>query len=495
MDILGIADAPAAVKVNNVSAYEKGEYYWRSLPVTNSSAVVWASVTNSATEGTTTNALGKIFFPSAAERPQYDADGNLTQDTRWQYTWDAENRLTRMETLASAVSNGVPRLRLDFGYDWEGRRLSKTVLTGWVSTNYATTNITRFVWNNWNLMAELSEANTPLRSYAWGLDLSGMLEDEGNVGGMVEMLDHSTGPPGRHFAAYDGNGNLVATVNASSVVSSRMEFGPFGEVIRKTASVTLPLQWCTRYTDAETDLTYYGFRFYDCRLGRWIGRDPIEEQDTVNLFAYVKNGPLSLFDRLGKTTSGETGTAGAAATGMESGGGASQAISYLNQVRQWADKWNDMQDLISIATDMFSVIDQGDEIFDKLMNEGRQNLSKGPTGRMGRAHHSIPRFLGGHEDQALIDLGGKKHESFHRLLAQEMKALGLPTGMGGSKKDYATFTKRMMSDRSTRRNVMRALLRASFKLDDAHGGKGALPTSVLMHLLDRRWLKKQLSQL
>lgn len=366
VDILGLANAAATVQVNGVAAYEKDEYYWRSLPVSNGSAVVWASVTNSATQGTTTNGIGRLFVPSATERPQYDADGNLLQDTRWQYTWDAENRLTRMETLASAVSNGVPRLRLDFGYDWEGRRLSKAVLTGWGTTNYATTNITRFVWDNWNLVAELSEANTPLRSYAWGLDLNGMLEDEGNVGGMVEMLDHSTGPPGRHFAAYDGNGNLVASVNASSVVSSRMEFGPFGEVIRRTASVTLPLQWSTRYTDAETDLTYYGFRFYDCRLGRWIGRDPIEEEDTVNLYAYVRNGPLSLLDRLGKSTgSAADADAGMSGATAAEGGGASQAISFLNTVRQTVDAFNTGQQILSDVMDLAEAIDGGnaDEIF------------------------------------------------------------------------------------------------------------------------------------
>jgi RHS repeat-associated protein len=391
VDILGLANAPATVQVNGVAAYEKEEYYWRSLPVSNGSAVVWASVTNSATQGTTTNRIGRLFVPSATERPQYDADGNLTQDTRWQYSWDAENRLTRMETLTSAVTAGVPRMRLDFGYDWEGRRLSKTVLTGWVSTNYATTNITRFVWDNWNLVAELSEANVPIRSYAWGLDLSGMLEDEGNVGGMVEMLDHSTGPPGRHFAAYDGNGNLVATVNASSVVSSRMEFGPFGEVIRRTANVSLPLQWSTRYTDVETDLTYYGFRFYDCRLGRWIGRDPIEEQDTVNLFAYVKNGPLLQFDRLGKDGNLiETQTTAEIQADGE-GSGASVATKRLSDIRKLVDEFNVMQQEISNALDIIDALnpDGLDDFFFKAIKGANEVFANGVKGLGAKApvHH------------------------------------------------------------------------------------------------------------
>lgn len=411
VDLLGLANAAATVQVNGVAAYEKDEYYWRSLPVSNGSAVVWASVTNSATQGTTTNGIGKLFVPSATERPQYDADGNLTQDTRWQYTWDAENRLTRMETLASAVTAGVPRMRLDYGYDWEGRRLSKAVLTGWVSTNYANTNITRFVWDNWNLVAELSEVNVPIRSYAWGLDLSGMLEDEGNVGGMVELLDHSTGPPGRHFAAYDGNGNLVATVNASSVVSSRMEFGPFGEVIRKTASVTNPFQWSTRYTDAETDLTYYGFRFYDCRLGRWIGRDPIEEQDTVNLFAYVRNGPLSFFDRLGKEgTLVETQSATSNGQAAEGSG--------LSQVIQIYRNANEMKERYEFLSDIWDVIMALDDPVGALLHMNKikgdiLNMSFGKS-KGNEIHHGLPRAL-----KELFEpiVGSIDNDKFKRTLA------------------------------------------------------------------------------
>ena len=32
----------------------------------------------------------------------YDADGNLTSDGRWTNTWNAENRLTQMESLSTA---------------------------------------------------------------------------------------------------------------------------------------------------------------------------------------------------------------------------------------------------------------------------------------------------------------------------------------------------------------------------------------------------------
>lgn len=47
------------------------------------------------------------FHPAASVAPQYDADGNLSSDGRWTYTWDAENRLIKMEKSAAAVAAAI----------------------------------------------------------------------------------------------------------------------------------------------------------------------------------------------------------------------------------------------------------------------------------------------------------------------------------------------------------------------------------------------------
>jgi len=44
---------------------------------------------------------------------------------------------------------------------------------------------------------------------------------------------------------------------------------------------------------------YYGFRYYSPDLGRWINRDPIEEQGGVNLYQFVANGPTNYIDAFG----------------------------------------------------------------------------------------------------------------------------------------------------------------------------------------------------
>jgi RHS repeat-associated protein len=217
----------------------------------------------------------------------HDLDGNLATDGRWAYTWDGENRLKRMETRSAAITAGVPRTRLDFAYDAEGRRTQKSVLTNWNGSVYQTTNVTRFLYDpgiqtggGWNLLAEVDGANNVRRSYAWGLDLMGTLETEGNIGGLLMVVDHTGGSAVCHFAAYDGNGNLTALVKTDQTVAARYEYGPFGEPIRLTGALAKanPFRWSTKFTDEESGLVDYGYRLYSSSLGRWMSRDPIEEE-------------------------------------------------------------------------------------------------------------------------------------------------------------------------------------------------------------------------
>jgi len=58
-------------------------------------------------------------------------------------------------------------------------------------------------------------------------------------------------------------------------------------------------RYSTKYYDDETELYYYGRRFYDPVLGRWINRDPIEEDGGLNLYAFCKNDPINKYDYLG----------------------------------------------------------------------------------------------------------------------------------------------------------------------------------------------------
>jgi RHS repeat-associated protein len=45
-----------------------------------------------------------------------------------------------------------------------------------------------------------------------------------------------------------------------------------------------------------------GLRYYSTELSRWINRDPIDEQDSLNVCAFVRNAPVDRIDYLGLST-------------------------------------------------------------------------------------------------------------------------------------------------------------------------------------------------
>jgi RHS repeat-associated protein len=311
VDVQGSAHSNATVSVwgDNGSwspTVRKGEYFRGELAVTNSAAAVWLGFTNiavlnTATNDIITNILGHTFVPQTPEAFTHDLDGNVTGDGKWTYTWDAENRLIAMENVAS-VPNAA-KWKLEFGYDSRWRRTSKVVSTNLNGTYYpAYTNY--FVYDGWNLIAILGPQSTVLRSFIWGLDLSGSLQGAGGVGGLLCLSEISNGQiSSSHAAAFDGNGNLTSLLNATTrTESARYEFGPFGEVLRATGPMATanPFRFSTKFQDEETGLLYYGYRYYDPSTGRWNSRDPVDEWGGMNLFGFVSNNALSNCDKLGR---------------------------------------------------------------------------------------------------------------------------------------------------------------------------------------------------
>jgi RHS repeat-associated protein len=251
--------------------------------------------------GTSQTNTGNLFLPKTPEGFSYDDDGNMTGDGRWIYSWDGENRLKSLESYSDAPT--ASKQKLEFEYDHQGRRIQKIVSThngsSWVaqSTN-------RFVHDGWNLVAEftvVSGANSLTRVYAWGTDLSGSMQGAGGVGGLL-MVRQVSGTSGTHFAAYDGNGNVTGLVSASNGnVSANYEYDPFGQTIRATGDMALlnPFRFSTKYTDGESGFLYYGYRYYDPNPGRWVNRDPIEEEGGPGLFIYIGNNAISFVDVIG----------------------------------------------------------------------------------------------------------------------------------------------------------------------------------------------------
>ena len=197
----------------------------------------------------------------------------------------------------------LPRQRLQFTYDHAGRRVRKEVLD-WDGTEFTSTTDTWFLWHGWQMIAEgsLHPSSFNLHtSYTWGHDLTGTFEGAGTIGGLLAVTSHLP-PVTSHYPVYDGNGNLVAAIDATTgEPAARFTYTPFGETLTASgpAADQINFRFSTKYTDPETGLLYYGLRFYNPETGRWINRDPIGEDGGYNLYGFAGNDLVGAIDFLG----------------------------------------------------------------------------------------------------------------------------------------------------------------------------------------------------
>ena len=199
-----------------------------------------------------------------ASTPTYDNDGNMTSYNGWSFSWDAENRLI-------VASNGS--LVLENTYDYMSRRVQKTV----GSTTH------HYLYDAWNMIAEKTTHDSLLTTnyFLWGLDLSGALQGAGGVGGLLATIRSGV----KDFYLYDANGNVTDLVDTNGTIVAHYEYDPYGNEILRTGSEAQsnPYRFSSKYMDEETGLRYYGFRFYNPELGRWLSRDPIAEEAFIRV--------------------------------------------------------------------------------------------------------------------------------------------------------------------------------------------------------------------
>ncbi|MGJ8639320.1 MAG: RHS repeat-associated core domain-containing protein [Opitutaceae bacterium] len=311
--LTGTAQIDATIFMNGKVAARNGSFWGGSATADNSSAPATLPLSIDslyAPNGANGEVLqssvsaGNAYFAQTPTVPVYDEDGNLEEDGRWIYKWNAENRLIEMETAPAAYTAGAPREKLEFVYDYQGRRVSKKVSVWHATSNaYLQTSSFLYLYDGWNLIAELKSLQTaPFTlhtSFLWGSDLSGSLLGAGGVGGLLAVAADTGSTV---FPSYDGNGNVVAYYTADTTANvAEFEYDPFGELIRATGSKKddFNFRFSTKYEDAETGLLYYGFRYYDASTGRWLSKDPIGERGGLNLYGMVGNDLLNQWDYLG----------------------------------------------------------------------------------------------------------------------------------------------------------------------------------------------------
>jgi YD repeat-containing protein len=181
---------PNSVEINNTAATAQEAFFFAKLTESNSANPLFVPIELEETPSggsPTTTTLGEVFVPEDDVAPQY-SNGNLINDGRWIYTWNGDDRLTRMQPTPEATAayaaagNTDPLPTLSFLYDWSGRRICKMVTKGTTETN------TTYIYEGWNIVATLTQVSfsdiTIVRPI-WGTDLSTSLQGAGGVGGLL----------------------------------------------------------------------------------------------------------------------------------------------------------------------------------------------------------------------------------------------------------------------------------------------------------------------
>ena len=128
--------------------------------------------------------------------------------------------------------------------------------------------------------------------------LSQTIEGAGGIGGLLAR----THPGNKHFYYHaDANGNVTAIVNQNQTLVAQYRYDPFGGLVSQSG----PLgegnlyRFSSKEFHQASGLYYYGYRFYDPNLQRWLNRDPIKETGGINLYRFIENDPVGHYDTLG----------------------------------------------------------------------------------------------------------------------------------------------------------------------------------------------------
>ena len=271
------------------------------------------STDNIITNSYTANSLNQYTTVgrAAPSSPQtsllYDADGNMTRDGAYTYSYDAENRLRTV--TSRSMTNGA--LRVLNAYDHRNRRIRKIVQrlhstsapppappTG--TDEWLTLETHTFVWDGNDIVLEkvdFADGTTRTFEYFWGLDKSGTEQGAGGVGGLLAVSVDGV----FYIPCYDHNGNIVLYVSETGGIAAQYTYDPYGNIIESSGPLAdvFSFGFSTKYHDRETDMVNFQQRVYAPVLGRWLNRDPIEEEGGENLYCFVINSPIMYFDPMG----------------------------------------------------------------------------------------------------------------------------------------------------------------------------------------------------
>jgi RHS repeat-associated protein len=104
-----------------------------------------------------------------------------------------------------------------------------------------------------------------------------------------------------YYALGDANKNLTEYLDNLGAIQEHTEYSPFGKVTVQNGTMAGQFDYgfSSEFSDDETGLVYYNYRYYSPEVGRWLRRDPIMELGGENLYVIVSNKSINYIDYLG----------------------------------------------------------------------------------------------------------------------------------------------------------------------------------------------------
>lgn len=214
-------------------------------------------------EGGVNNRVSQARYNGGAYTPwSHDAAGNVINDGRNSYQYDAENRIISTTVIGSGATT-------TYEYGASGERVLK-----------ATASLTTYYY--WGIAERESGQWTKLHVNALG-------------GKLAEYSNGTT-----YFYANNHLGNVAVQMdlNGYRTQSPDYAFYPFGE--RMSGSGSPRHQFTGKERDAESGNDYFGARYYWNGAGRWLSADPVlgdkRNPQRLNRYSYTLNDPINYVD-------------------------------------------------------------------------------------------------------------------------------------------------------------------------------------------------------
>ena len=217
----------------------------------------------------------------------YDLNGNLTSDANQTYNYNYQDRLIKVISIDQMIVSA-------FQYDNAGQRTYKKA----VDHNNQTTTETYY----FNRYFEARRVNQQLDSITKHLFFGNQRVAQ------VKNVDDINAVS---FIFTDHLGSSSVVTDSTGVITAIYDYYPYGDVrIEQEMGVEVATRFTGQELDEETDLHYYGARYYEAGVAKFNQPDELSayvpysyqtDPQKLNEYAYARNNPITYIDPDGRS--------------------------------------------------------------------------------------------------------------------------------------------------------------------------------------------------